>query len=192
MKTNVTLKTERLIIRPWTLSESDRNFFHLIHSDKDVRRFYPELLDRKSADERLEALVARASANAFDWGVACLKDTGEQLGFTGLAHVNYETPFTPAVETGWMYARSAWGKGYATEAALALLSHGFEDLKLPEIVAFAVHNNHASISVMKRIGLIHDTNSNFDHPRVPDSQGHLRRHVLYRLTFDQWASNQTK
>ena len=52
----------------------------------------------------------------------------------------------------------------------------------PEIVSFAVWNNHASVAVMRRIGMHHDAVGDFDHPGVPETQGHLRRHVLYRLS----------
>jgi ribosomal-protein-alanine N-acetyltransferase len=53
------------------------------------------------------------------------------------------------------------------------------DLELPEIFAFTVPENLRSRRVMERIGLVHEPEHDFDHPRLPE--GHpLRRHVLYR------------
>jgi len=75
-----------------------------------------------------------------------------------------------------------WHKGFATEAAHALLSYGFDILKLDEIVSFAVQNNLPSIAVMQRIGMTAEPERNFDHPRVPDSMPHLKRHVFFRIT----------
>ena len=57
---------------------------------------------------------------------------------------------------------------------------------LEEIVSFAVWNNHRSTAVMERLGMRHDPAGDFDHPRVPDTHPHLRRHVLYRLTRSEW------
>jgi RimJ/RimL family protein N-acetyltransferase len=58
------------------------------------------------------------------------------IGYVGLAEVTFEASFTPAVEVGWRLARSAWGYGYASEAARAALVFGFNEAGLPEIVSF--------------------------------------------------------
>lgn len=79
---------------------------------------------------------------------------------------------------GWRLARAHWGRGYATEAASATLTHAFEALGLPEIVAFTVLGNSASRRVMEKIGMRHDPTDDIDHPGLPDDHP-LRRHVLY-------------
>ena len=71
MKTGTELETERLILRPWTLSEQDRSFFHFIHSDAEVRRFYVTRMTREEA-------VASHGETDVDWGVACLKSNGQR------------------------------------------------------------------------------------------------------------------
>lgn len=186
MKTGTELETERLILRPWSLSEEDRKFFHFILSDAEVRRFYVTRLSRQEADEKLEELVETHDQHDIEWGAACLKSTGQPIGMTGLAHVDYETPFTPCVEIGWLYDPKVWGQGFATEAGSALLRQGFEEVGLNEIVAFAVHNNHASTAVMERIGMARVEDGDFDHPKVPDSHAHLQRHVLYKVSAQQY------
>ena len=85
----------------------------------------------------------------------------------------------PAVEIGWRLARPYWGNGYATEAAGAAMSFGFDDLGLDEIVSFTVPANDRSRRVMERLGMTRDPAEDFDHPRVPE--GPIRRHVLYRM-----------
>jgi len=81
--------------------------------------------------------------------------------------------------------RSAWGQGYATEAARGWLDHGFRALGLAEIVSFAVVANARSRAVMERLGMRRDAAGDFDHPALPvDSP--LRRHVLYRLKREEW------
>lgn len=98
-----------------------------------------------------------------------------------LSAVRFPAPFTPAVEIGWRLARSAWGKGYATEAARRALRFAFEDRGLDEVVSFTSAGNLRSQAVMERIGMTRDPAGDFDHPLVAD--GHpLKRHVLYRVT----------
>jgi [ribosomal protein S5]-alanine N-acetyltransferase len=48
---------------------------------------------------------------------------------------------------------SRWGRGLATEAGRAVLSHGFADAALPRIVGIAKPENHASLRVMQRLGM---------------------------------------
>ena len=99
-------------------------------------------------------------------------------------------PFMPvgAVEIGWRLAPEFWGKGYASEAAHAWLDHAFEVLGLAEVVSFAVTTNRRSTAVMERIGMTADPDHDFDHPAVPDSHAHLRRHSLYRITRKEWVN----
>jgi ribosomal-protein-alanine N-acetyltransferase len=84
------------------------------------------------------------------------------------------------VEVGWRLARGAWGHGYATEAARAALTYGFDVIGLDEIVSFTATINVPSIAVMQRLGMTRDAVEDFDHSALP--VGHpVRRHVLYRL-----------
>ncbi|NUR87758.1 MAG: GNAT family N-acetyltransferase, partial [Nonomuraea sp.] len=83
--------------------------------------------------------------------------------------------------------RAAWGHGYATEAARAALGFAFDRLGLDEVVSFTATVNARSSAVMRRLGMVHDRDGDFDHPVLPP--GHrLRRHVLYRLTAAGWRA----
>jgi ribosomal-protein-alanine N-acetyltransferase len=84
------------------------------------------------------------------------------------------------VEIGWRLAAEYWGRGYATEGARAVLTFGFQTLALGEIVSFTVPGNVRSRQVMERIGMVHDSADDFDHPALPEEH-RLRRHVLYRI-----------
>jgi len=186
MKIGTQLETDRLIIRHWTLSDQDREFFHFINSDETVRQFYVTRMSREDTDRRLEDHVTTDSKSGLKWAVACLKSTGQPVGHTGLGDVDYETPFTPCIEVGWLFDPKFWGQAFASEAGAALLKHGFEDAGLEEIVAFAVIENQASVAVMERIGMLKVEDGNFEHPGVPDTHAHLRPHVLYSLTEQAW------
>src|SRR4029079_8793432 len=62
-------------------------------------------------------------------------------------------PTDDVTEIGWHLARRAWGKGYASEAALEVLRYGFDDLGLERIIAVIKPQNVRSGAVAKRIGM---------------------------------------
>jgi ribosomal-protein-alanine N-acetyltransferase len=170
--------TERLIMRRWR--PEDREPFAALNADPEVMRHFPAPLTREESDAFMDRMEAKLAADG--WGLWALeaRDGGELLGFTGLNVPRFEAHFTPAIEVGWRLARSAWGHGYASEAARAALAYGFGTLALPEIVSFTVAANARSRAVMERIGMTRDPADDFDHPSLPP--GHpIRRHVLYRV-----------
>ena len=178
------LETERLIIRNWR--DSDRELFHEINSDPRVMEYFPFIRDRLQSDELMQRLRNSIDAEGFGFTAMELRETGECLGFCGLARTNIEGLPSGMVEIGWRLAVRHWGKGYVSEAARSLLEFGFTTLDLEEIVSFAVFDNFRSIAVMRRIGMTPDPQRDFDHPRVPDTHPHLKRHVLYRLSAQDW------
>ncbi len=178
--------TKRLILRPW--EERDSDVFYEINSDPQVMEFFPFRRDRQQSDAFFETLIVRQNER-ITFSALELRETGECLGFCGLHDGDVEPAFPAGtVEIGWRLVTRAWGKGYATEGARAALEYGFEALGLPEIVSFAVHDNHRSTSVMERIGLSRDPERDFDHPHVPDTHPHLKRHVVYRMTAEDWRT----
>ena len=90
-------------------------------------------------------------------------------------------PMAGGIQVGWRIGRKFWGNGYATEAARAALTDGFDQIGASEIIAFTVVHNRPSRAVMERLGMQHDPADDFDHPRIAEGSP-LRRHVLYRLT----------
>ena len=124
----------------------------------------------------------RAQWHEHGWGLWALerRDTGAFIGFTGLWPVRFEAMFEPKVEVGWRLASAHWGHGFATEAAQAAADFAFDVLGWPEIASFTAVGNTRSRAVMRRIGMHHEPEWDFDHPAVPI--GHpVRPHVFYRL-----------
>lgn len=177
------VRTERLLLRGWR--EADLGPFAALNSDPVVMEHFPGLMTRAESDGFVGRVVEGWAANGFGlWAVERAAD-GTFLGFTGLTVPRFDAPFMPAVEIGWRFARHAWGRGHATEAASAALVYGFETVGLEEIVSFTSPANVRSWRVMERIGMRRDAADDFDHPKLPD--GHrLRRHVLYRMRRSEW------
>lgn len=171
-------ESARLLLRGWR--EEDRAPFAALNADPEVMAHFPAVLSREESDEVFDRVAAGVDERGWGLWALELRDTGEFLGFTGLAAPRFETVFTPCVEVGWRLARSAWGHGYAVEAARVACAVGFDELGLAEIVSFTSVGNVRSRAVMERLGMRHDPAEDFDHPLVP--AGHaLSRHVLYRL-----------
>jgi RimJ/RimL family protein N-acetyltransferase len=172
------IETDRLLLRPWR--ESDLETFALINSDPRVMEFFPAVLSRAETEEMLRTIAERIERHGFGFWAAEVKESRELAGFVGLNVPGYPLPFSPCVEIGWRLGFEHWGKGYAQEGARAALKFGFAR-GLKEIVSFTTVANSRSRRVMERIGMVHDVDGTFDHPKLPD--GHpLRPHVLYRLT----------
>lgn len=179
------LTTERLIIRNW--EDRDRDLFFRINSDEKVMEFFPFRRSRAETDEFMGDLRLGIAARGYGFTALELAATSQTIGFAGVNPAGME-PILPAgaIEIGWRLAPEYWGNGYVTEAAEALLAFGFETLDLDEIVSFAVCNNRRSTAVMQRLGMRPDPARDFDHPRVPGTQPHLRRHVFHSLSRADW------
>jgi RimJ/RimL family protein N-acetyltransferase len=72
--------------------------------------------------------------------------------FIGWFSLNY-VPKTVEVEVGYRLLRDAWGRGFATEGARALVRHGFETLGLYRIIGLTHPDNAASQRVLQKAGL---------------------------------------
>jgi RimJ/RimL family protein N-acetyltransferase len=172
------LRTSRLLLRRWR--PSDLAPYAALNADAEVVEFLGGPLSRSESDAMVERIEHGFAERGFGlWALERL-DSGDFIGFTGLSVPRFTSPFTPAVEVGWRLARSAWGVGFASEAARAAVDDGFGRVGLGQIVSFTTVANRRSRVVMDRLGMRHDRVDDFDHPGLPE--GHpLRRHVLYRL-----------
>jgi RimJ/RimL family protein N-acetyltransferase len=172
------LVTQRLLLRHWR--DSDGPEFARLNADPEVMRHFPGPLHPDDSDALLRRIAGELDERG--WGLWALEERagGPVLGFTGLAPVFFEAPFTPAVEIGWRLRRSHWGRGLASEAARAALAFAFGELALDEVVAFTTVGNERSRAVMRRLGMTRDAADDFEHPRLPEGDP-LRPHVLYRV-----------
>jgi RimJ/RimL family protein N-acetyltransferase len=88
------------------------------------------------------------------------RSTGRRVGWYNLNHIQGES----IVQVGFTLDRAAWGQGFATEMAVALLRYGFVDLALPSIAGMADRQNLASQRVLEKIGLRRNGERAFPHP----------------------------
>ena len=180
------IETVRLRLRGWR--DDDGAALLAMSTDPEVMRHFPGPMSESQVEAFLARQRDREAAGEPYLRVVELGRTGRFLGFTGLSAVDFQAWFTPAVEIGWRLRRDAWGHGYATEAAGAVLDHAFGQLALDEVVSFTATGNLRSLAVMRRLGM--QRAGEFEHPALP--VGHpLRAHVLHRVRRNEWQASRT-
>ena len=177
-------ETERLIVRPWR--SSDREPFAALNSDTEVMRHFPAPLPPEESDALVDNLIGRQQRFGFTFSPIEEKTSGAFLGFVGLSRHAFESPVRGETEIGWRLARRAWGKGYASEAAIAWLRWFWPRYDEPRVVSITTTTNLPSQAVMRRIGMSHRQELDFDHPNVPDDSV-LKRHVTFAIDRPEGA-----
>lgn len=174
------LETQRLKLRGW--QQTDLAPLARINADPRVMAFAPNgTLSFEQTQASIERFNNHFKEHAFGIWAVELKEQGELIGRVGITVPTWQAPFTPCIEIGWRLAYEHWGKGYATEAADAVLRYAFNVLNIKEIVAFTVPTNNASQKVMEKLGMQRDINGDFNYPLVPKNHP-LAHHILYRIT----------
>jgi RimJ/RimL family protein N-acetyltransferase len=171
------IETPRLRLRAWT--DDDIEPWAAMNADPLVMRYFVEPTPYQRSIEQAARMRASLERNGYGWWIL---EERERPGFAGVIvadDIPWETPFVPRREIGWRLPVRVWRRGYATEAARAVLRYVFDDLEWPEIVAMTARLNQPSRRVMEKLGMTRDPADDFEHPRVP--AGHpIRPHVLYR------------
>jgi RimJ/RimL family protein N-acetyltransferase len=143
-KTFTLLQTPRLVLRPMTLA--DWPAIHRYMSDPTVTRWLPE----GSLDEAQTQAFARKNAGRSAKAVAVVERESGQL----VGHMVFHAWFVRAThEIGWAIATDRQGRGYATEAARALMDFAFSGLGRRRMVATCQPENVASWRVMEKLGM---------------------------------------
>ncbi len=140
------IETERLLLRP--IGPDDLDDFVALHADPEVTRFIRPL-DHAAAAERLRRDELEWRERGHGMLAIVNLEGGAFLGRCGLKH----WPQFDETELGWALRSSAWGQGFATEAARACVGWGFSEFDLPYLTAMISPGNTRSIRVAKRLGL---------------------------------------
>jgi [ribosomal protein S5]-alanine N-acetyltransferase len=161
------LTTERLLLRDFVESDWEavlayqQDPLYLRYNEwtsrtaEDVREFIQMFLDHQKQDPRVK----------FQFAIT-LRSTGQLIGNCG---VRRETVDAPEGDIGYELDPGHWGKGYATEAARAMLHFGFSQMKLSRVSAWCVAENRRSARVLEKLGM-----------RL---NGQLHSHLYYK---DRW------
>jgi RimJ/RimL family protein N-acetyltransferase len=143
------LHTLHLRLRPRTLADLDANL--AMDLDPRVHRYiFAKAPEPEAWRARLAAQIASGWPPTGGIWTVERRDEPGFLGWCGLFPLGY----CGLIEIGYRYVPAAWGQGIASEAARAVLDHGFRALALDPIVAVTHPDNLASQRVLQKIGLL--------------------------------------
>lgn len=145
------LKTERLILRDFTADDWPAVLAYQSHPDylrynawthrtpEDVQAFVAMFIRHQEQNPRFKFQLA-----------VVLKETGQLIGNCGIRKPSVDSRVG---DIGYEFAPEHWGKGYATEAARAVVDYGFSALRLHRIWASCVADNTGSAHVLEKVGM---------------------------------------
>ena len=174
-----TLTTRRLVLRPFTLADAPE--VNRLVGDRriaDTTLNIPHPYDESMAEAWI-GTHAEAAERGESVTLAIAEKDGSLVGAVALAIARAQQ----RAELGYWIAVPHWGRGYATEAAAAMVDYAFGTLGLRRVVAHCLTRNVGSARVMEKVGM--------------QREGTLRAHVmkwdvpedvaLYAILRDEWS-----
>jgi RimJ/RimL family protein N-acetyltransferase len=182
-----TAETDRLRLERWD-HDAHAAGLAAVNADPGVSRYVGDgtAVPRAESDEQSARIAWHWERYGFGLWAAVVKETGAMIGFIGVCHPLWFPDMSERIEVGWRLGRDAWGHGYATEGALALLAHGFDAVGLAHVWAQTMAVNRASRAVMERIGLVFERTwvGAWNEPLPGWKEGE----VAYGLTREAWRA----
>ena len=148
-----TLPTDRLRLRPFDDADADALF--ALHSNAHVLRYWdsPPWSERSRAERFIAACRTMAEEGTGARTAIDRASDGQFLGWCSLSQWN---PDFRSASLGYCFTEAAWGHGYATEAARAVLRWAFDTLDLNRVQAEADTRNIASARVLEKLGFVRE------------------------------------
>lgn len=170
------LETERLLLRRLEATDADAIF--AMRSDADVMRYIREPQKRRETENWIRLVSSRWEKDKLGFCAVVEKASGVLTGWCGV----WRLAETGEVEIGYAVAKEFWGRGFATEAAAALLEYAFAYIKPDKITAVADPQNIASRRVMEKLGMRFVRTDDF----------YERQLVQYAITAEEFRSRKAE
>lgn len=158
------LTTARLVLRHLRIRDAEP--LYQVFSDPEVMRFGDGVQTKEWVENWLQTGIGHYQKWGFGPYAVVEKQNRDVIGYCGLFYFP-DINGQPEVEIGYRLARSAWGKGYATEAAFAVREYAFSILGLKRLIAMIDPSNIASIRVAEKLGMYREgevTLEGYTHP----------------------------
>lgn len=151
---NFTLETERLLMKP--MQHEDAEALFELNKNPNVHKYLwqkPEVIIDESINV-IKYVQRQYAENKIGRFATILKETNEFIGWTGIKFVNdhIENGNTNFYDYGYRLDEKFWNKGYATEASIAWLDYGFNQMNIKEMNAYTHAQNGASNHVLQKVG----------------------------------------
>ena len=140
------IETPRLLLRVPRLEDLDP--LAEMMTDADVARFIGGVMPRPLVWRQIMTMIGAWHACGCSMFSVIEKDTGRWIGRVG----PWQPDGWPGPEIGWAITRAYWGRGYATESAIAATNYAFDHLGWAEVIHSIAPDNTASQRVALRLG----------------------------------------
>lgn len=156
---NYILETDRLYFRAFSLDDIEP--FSEICANPNVMRYIGDgkPADHESITKKIEEWIQLYEKNKFGLMAIVIKNTNKFIGFCGLMHQTVEDK--EYIELGYRLDESYWGRGLATEAAIAVRDYAFKVLEIPLLISIIHYKNEASKRVAKKVGMTFMKQTNY-------------------------------
>lgn len=144
------IESTRLFLRK--MSQSDFNALCKILQDEEVMYAYEGAFSDKEAQEWLDRQIMRYKTDGFGLYAVILKESGEMIGQCGLTFQDFNG--NQVLEVGYLFQKTYWHRGYATEAARACKEYAFTVLDADEVYSIIRDTNIPSQKVAERNGMV--------------------------------------
>lgn len=173
------IETERLLMRD--LMDEDVHGMFAMDSDSEVHKFLGNkpISTLAEAQKYMDAVKQQYIENGIGRWAVVEKESGDFIGWSGFRLItDVVNGRTQYYDLGYRFIKKYWGKGYATETAIASLNHGFTTLNYEEICGMADVDHIASNAILQKIGLVKRNEFTYD--------GTL--HNFYSLKKPEWKT----
>ena len=152
---DILFETDRLLLRPLVLEDADAMFS--MDKNPNVHRYLWQT-PAQNKDETvkiIEMVQQQYMDNNIGRFATVLKETGEFIGWTGIKYVSdhEENGNTNFFDYGYRLDENFWNKGYATEASVFWLDHGFKNMNIETMNAYTHFENGASNHILQKVGM---------------------------------------
>ncbi|HEY8080761.1 MAG TPA: GNAT family N-acetyltransferase [Acidimicrobiales bacterium] len=172
------VEVDELVLTRWSLGDLDE--LAALHAEPETMApFGGPFATRAESD----AFAVRVDGwfDEHGFGLFAVHADARLLGAVGLAPIPPDIAVPFEAEVGWRLRRSAWGRGVATRAALAVLAWAEATGGPTQVCSFTATTNERSAATMRRVGLHRRADLDFLHPRI-DEGDPRRPHVVYAST----------
>lgn len=145
--------TERLMLRKLTQKDIDNIF--LLDSNPEVMKYVgvPPVTNKQESAKMIENIINQYEKNGTGRLAVIEKESNQFIGWSGIKLLTGEVNgFKNVYELGYRFLPEFWGKGYATESAIASLDLGFNQLNADKIYAYADVGNESSSRILIKLG----------------------------------------
>lgn len=143
------IETDNLVLRPYSIDDLDA--LYRILSDPETMSFWPSPFTQERVREWIERSLRCYDEVGYGRYPVLLRETGEMIGDCGILRVPIAGETVS--DLGYIFHRDHWGKGYASEAATAVMNYAFDTLGLDTLYANMAYDHKASRRVAEKLGM---------------------------------------